>query len=140
MTFICFELTSFNVKTLKKKKTRLMIHRKLMEILQCTQSLSSMCTLLLACSRFKDVISHLQASGCCYQHSGDSWNLRRSWDIWFLASSCNVVILRIQLPCKIKYLLVTLDSVNMLNPYTHVLLKFLFLKGEQLFLVTVAML
>ena len=35
----------------------------------------------LALSRFREIVSHLRASGSRYQYAGDSRNFRESWDV-----------------------------------------------------------
>ena len=39
------------------------------------------CAVLLARSRFRDILSNLRASGHCYQYAGDSRNFRETWDV-----------------------------------------------------------
>jgi len=32
-------------------------------------------------SRLREILTHLRASGRCYQYVGDSWNFRETWDV-----------------------------------------------------------
>ena len=40
------------------------------------------CAVLLARSRFREILSNLRASGSRYQYAGDSRNFRETWDVW----------------------------------------------------------
>ncbi len=44
-------------------------------------SLCLACALLITRSRFRDILTHLRASGSRYQYAGDSRNFRETWDV-----------------------------------------------------------
>ncbi len=48
------------------------------------QSLCLACALLITRSRFRDILTHLRASGSRYQYAGDSRNFRETWDVFLI--------------------------------------------------------
>src|SRR4029434_5384479 len=54
------------------------------ELHRCVRGLEHIClacAVLLARSRFREILSNLRASGSCYQYAGDSRNFRETWDV-----------------------------------------------------------
>ncbi len=57
-------------------------------------SLCLACALLITRSRFRDILTHLRASGSRYQYAGDSRNFRETWDVCIVCVCVCVYILR----------------------------------------------
>ena len=60
----------------------LSVVRALHKCLRGLEHVRLACAVLLARSRFREILSNLGASGSRYQYAGDSRNFRETWDVW----------------------------------------------------------